>query len=440
MKEEFLHFIWKYGLYDASRLKDSNGNNIIVIQPGEYNRDAGPDFFNSRVRIGDTEWAGNVEIHIKSSHFETHGHHRDHAFDNVILHVVSVNDKRTRNARGREIPTLEISCDEAVSEKYTELLSNPATIACENHLESIDKFFINQWLQALMVERLESKCSYAGDIFKETGNDWDETFYRLLSRYFGFRVNTDPFELMARALPFRLIRKHADNPFQVEALLFGTAGMLDEGLFRNTAKDSYYNDLAREFRMLKAKYSISPVHGWLWKFGRLRPVNFPTVRISQLAAMLGTAGGLFSRVISTGSITELRKLFEVSASEYWADHYIFGKKSPGKSRATGDASVDLLLINAVIPVIFFYGRVRGEPALRDRALDLLDAIDAENNAIIRDWITAGIDPVSASDSQALLQLRLEYCRKRRCLDCRIGTRIITCGWKLKLPEQTILEP
>jgi hypothetical protein len=440
MKEEFLHFVWKNGLYNSDKLSDIDGNPIKVIHPGEYNHDSGPDFFNSRLIINGTEWAGNVEIHLKASHFEAHGHHRDHSFDNVILHVVYEKDKLVRNARGQEVLTVALEIDDEVHEKYSSLVNNPAAIACQDVIGTIDRFYIQHWIQSLMVERLSVKAEAIARIFTETGNDWEETFYRVVSRYFGFRVNTEPFEMLARALPFRIIKKHADNLFQVEALLFGTAGMLEEGLFRNAINDDYYLDLLKEYRVLSAKYSLQPVHGWLWKFSRLRPVNFPTVRLSQLAAMLCVAGGLFSRVIESKKIYEMRSYFEVSASRYWDDHFVFGKRSGRIPKKTGDTATAILLINSVIPVVFCYGRMRNEYEHSERALSFLDEIDPEENVIIEEWGRMGITPVSASDTQALIQLKNEYCRKRRCLDCRIGARLIAAGRRLKDPEELILEP
>lgn len=269
MKEEFLHYLWKYSLYCADSLFDNDGNKITVIHPGEYNRDSGPDFFNARICVGGTEWAGNVEIHTRASHFDTHGHNKDHAFDNVILHVVAENDKDVFDSNGEELLTVELGFDPVYFEKYQDLVNHPAVIACQNDIGLLDNFYIRHWLHSLLIERLQKKSDAIMKIFRETGNDWDETFYRILTRYFGFRVNTEPFEMLASALPFKIIRKHADNRFQVEALLYGTAGMLDEGLFRDAVADNYYKDLIKEYKILSAKYSLKPIHGWLWKFSRL---------------------------------------------------------------------------------------------------------------------------------------------------------------------------
>lgn len=440
MKEEFLHYLWKYSLYDPDSLIDSDGNRIIVINPGMYNRDAGPDFFNARISTGDMEWAGNIEVHVRASHFDTHGHNTDHAFDNVILHIVAEDDKAVFNARGEQLQNVVLHYDPAFLEKYEALVNNPATIACQAGINLIDIFFIRHWLNSLLIERLIKKSEAILKIYSETGNDWDETFYRMLSRYFGFRVNTEPFEMLATALPFRIIRKHADNRFQIEALLFGTAGMLDEGLFKDAINDRYYKNLIKEYKILSVKYSLRSIPGWIWKFNRLRPANFPTVRISQLSSMISLAGGLFSRIVEATSIENLRKLFEAEASVYWNDHYIFGSKSRNMPKKTGNQAGDIFLINAVIPLIFVYGRFKGNNVLQERALSFYEDLPPEANSVISDWKKSDIVSESAFYTQALLQLTNEYCRKRRCLECNIGCRLINSGKKLKNQSELILDP
>lgn len=440
MKEEFLHYLWKYGLYDKESLADSEGNQITIVSPGLYNHDSGPDFFDARIMIAGTLWAGNVEIHILASHFNLHCHQNDPAYNNVILHAVAINDATVINSAGNELLTVELKFDKALYERYENLVNNPCTIACQDHAGRMDPVLVRQWLSALAVERLGRKSEAIMEIARETGNDWEEVFYRMICRYFGFRVNSEPFEMLARALPFKIIRKHSDNIFTIEALLYGAAGMLDEGMFREAINDRYYVDLIREFRVFSSKYSIKPLHGFIWKFGRLRPVNFPTLRISQLAHMLSVSGGLFSRVIEQEDHEELKKLFEVPASEYWEDHFIFGKKALNITRRTGSQATDILLINAIIPVMFVYGKSRGRQDIIDRAVSFLECMAPEENIIINEWKAAGIEAGSAFHSQALLQLRNEYCRKRRCLDCRIGGRLVSMGLKFRDEDQLMMEP
>jgi len=440
MKEEFLHYLWKYSLYDPEKLFDSEGKQIIVINPGEYNRDSGPDFFNARLIIDNTEWAGNVEIHIRSSDFDNHRHNIDPAFDNVILHVVAENDKKVYNTRGEEILTSSLVYNPELYEKYIELVNNPFIIACQGEVNKLDIFYIRHWLGSMVIERLREKSEHIMKILSVTGNDWEETFYRLLSRYFGFRVNTEPFEMLASALPFRIIRKHSDSRFQIEALLYGTAGMLDEGLFKEALNDRYYTDLIKEYKILSAKYSLKPVHGWIWKFARLRPANFPTLRISQLAAMLSVAGGIFSRTLEAGTIHDLRDLFEVTASEYWDNHFVFGKVSRSYHKNTGSQATDILLINAIIPSIFVFGKYRDSNEICEKAITFLENIGPEENIIINEWQSAGIDADTAFITQGLIQLRNNYCKKRRCLDCGIGNKLLMSGKNLKRSEDLMLEP
>jgi hypothetical protein len=440
MKEEFLHYLWKYSLYDPESLIDSDGNKIMVIHPGEYNRDSGPDFFNSRILIAGTIWAGNVEIHTCSSHFDLHGHQSDPAYNNVILHIVAENDKKVFNTKGEEILTIEINYDNSLYDRYLSLVNTPYIIACQNELRNVDRFLIRHWLNSLLIERYRDKSEHILKIFEETGNDWEETFYRLICRYFGFRVNTEPFEILARTLPLRLILRHADNRLQVEALLFGAAGLLDEGIFKEAISDGYYRELLKEFKILRAKYSVQPMHGWVWKFSRLRPANFPTLRISQLASVLSGAGGRFSKIIEASGTESLRSLFNVSASEYWSTHFVFGREGRKTPKNSGSQATDIILINAVIPLIFVYGMIRDSLDIRERAICMLEKIGCEENAIIDEWKTAGINVESAFYSQSLIQLRNEYCKKRRCLQCTIGSKLISEGRKLKDQNELLLEP
>jgi hypothetical protein len=440
MKEEFLHYLWKYNLYDPQELVDNEGNRIKVLNPGEYNRDSGPDFFNTRLKIAGIEWAGNVEIHIRASDFDNHRHNFDPAFDNVILHVVADNDRRVFNSKGDEVLTTGLVFDPQLYEKYINLVNNPFVIACQTGIGELDPLLVRHWLSSLVIERLQEKSEQIINIWSGTDNDWEEAFYRVLSRYFGFRVNTEPFEMLAAALPFKLIRKHSDNLFQIETLLFGTSGMLDEGLFREAVNDDYYLDLIKEYKVLSAKYSLRPVHGWIWKFARLRPANFPTLRISQLAAMLSVTGGLFSRTLEARDINSLRNLFEVTASGYWDDHFVFGKKSRSYPKNVGFQATDILLINAVIPVIFVYGKTRDSREICERAISFLEEISPEENSIIDEWRRVGLEADSAFISQALIQLRNSYCKRRRCLDCRIGAKLIGMGVSFIKPDELILEP
>jgi hypothetical protein len=313
------------------------------------------------------------------------------------------------------------------------------TIACQKDLLNTGSLLINQWLDCLAVERIEKKSATITSLLDKTDYDWEEVFYRMLCRYFGFRVNTEPFEMLANSLPFRIIRKHSDSIFQIEALLFGAAGILDEGLFRESINDDYYKALLKEYKILSAKYTINSIHGWIWKFSRLRPANFPTIRISQLARMLTTTGGLFRKVLEVDKPVLMRRIFDVEASEYWNDHFVFGKKCRKAVKRVGSQAVDILIINAVVPVTFLYGRYKDRQDICEKSLCFLQDIKPESNVIVREWKSVGILSSSAFQSQALLQLRTEYCSKRRCLDCRIGNKLISMGKELKPNEDLMLE-
>jgi len=440
MKEEFLHWMWKNLYFDDGSLCDREAGPIEVISPGEYNRDSGPDFFNTRLIIGGTEWAGNTEIHVNASDWYRHGHHTDHAYDNVILHLVYNEDSDVYSASGRRLITSRPGFDTALWDNYLDFVNNPLSLPCGGLIGMIDGFRVRHWLWSVEVERLERKSGDVMEILTKTGNDWEETLYRLISRYFGFRVNTDPFEMLATRLPLKIIRKHSDNLIQVEALLFGTAGLLDEALFREAVRDEYYLLLTREYRMLRVKYSLQPVDGWIWKFHRLRPANFPTVRLSQLAALLAHRDGLFSRVLGCHEHESLRSLLEATASGYWNSHYRFGKAVPVTAGRAGRQSVDLLIINAVVPLLFVYGKTKQQQEWCDRAVEILDALPPEENSVVTGFTEAGLKPESAFASQALLELRNQRCRTHRCLECTIGSSLIAMGQRIRRSNSLFLEP
>ncbi len=440
MREEFLHWLWKNRLYDAGCLCDGEAGTIEVISPGDYNRDSGPDFFNTRLIVEGTAWAGNTEIHVNASDWYRHGHHTDHSYDNVILHLVDVNDAEVYTASGRRLLTVHLEYDAALWQNYIDLVNNPSVLACAGLTGKTDGFMIRHWLFSLAVDRLERKSNEIMAMLEKTGSDWEETLYRLVSRYFGFRVNTTPFEMLAARLPLKIIRKHSDNPEQVEALLFGTAGLLDETLFREAVNDGYYNLLTREYRVLKTKYSLQPIDGWMWKFHRLRPANFPTVRLSQLASLLTHTDGLFSRVLEARDKDSLRALLGVRASVYWNNHYMFGKEVPSTAGRAGRQSADLLIINAIIPVVFVYGKLKQQQERCEWALDVLDSLPPEENSMVADFTRAGLIPESAMASQALIELRTLWCRYHRCLDCHIGSSLIALGHTIRGSDSVFLEP
>lgn len=438
MKEEFLHWVWKNGMSDMPLL--AGVDPVEVISAGAYNRDSGPDFFNTRILYDGVEWAGNTEIHINASDWYRHGHHTDHAYDNVVLHLVQNNDTEVYTASGRHVLTITMMFSRELWNNYLDFVNDPAPLPCAGYKGRIDTFRMRHWLGSLAVSRLERKSSEVRKKLEQTGYDWEETFYCYISRYFGFRVNRDPFEMLSSRLPLKIIRKHSDNLLQVEALLYGTAGMLDDTLFREAVNDEYYRLLYREFSVLKAKYSLQPVEGWLWKFHRLRPSNFPTVRLSQMAMLMSGGQGLFSRVLECTDVQTLDRLLTASASVYWSSHYVFGRRVRNGVRNMGRQAADNLIINAVVPLLFVYGKIKHLDSYCERALDLLEALPAEDNSITVEFSAAGVTADSAFITQALTELRNSLCRSHKCLDCFIGSELIALGHELKKPGSLLLEP
>ena len=421
MKEEFLQFIWKQGLFIKNDLKTMDGKLVEIISPGQTNSDSGPDFFNARVRIGETIWAGNVEIHQKSSHWYQHRHDTDAAYNNVILHVVEQHDKPVQ-VKNHELPTLEIRYPAEILENYEQLLKSKHWVLCEEKLPDVDPFILRFWYSSLMIERLQSKTGDILAILEQNKSNWNETFYQLLSRNFGMKTNALPFEMLAKSLPLNVLSKHKNNLFQLEALLFGQSGLLNATLLG----DDYLLSLRKEYSYLYKKYGLSGIESHLWKFMRLRPINFPTIRIAQLATLIHHSSALFSRILETENPNELRKLFDVSASEYWNTHYSFNKISKDNHTKTlGDTAFNNLVINTIVPMLFVYGDQHLDQTMKDRALQLLEKLAPESNQIIRKWNEMGIDCRSAFETQALLQLKNSYCANKKCLNCQLGAKIIT---------------
>ncbi|MDT8400057.1 MAG: DUF2851 family protein [Bacteroidales bacterium] len=439
MKEEFLHFIWKNSLFENAELLTCEGKTLHVIDPGAYNRDSGPDFFSSRIRLDETEWAGNVEIHINASDWYRHKHHLDHGFDNVILHVVANNDTGVLTASGREPATFVITWQDGVEERYNNYVNNTHVIACSADLASLPVFSQRHWISRMAIERLEGKINKIKETLRATNNDWDETLYRLLSRYFGLKVNSEPFYLLSCNLPLKIIRKHADNRLQVESLLYGQAGMLEPGVFKSEIYDEYFTALVKEYKVLRRKYSLKPIDPWMWKYHRLRPANFPTIRISQLAGLLCSGRSLFAIVKDSKNLSGLKGLFMCEASSYWNRHYVFGAYKGGRVKKTGTTFINLLLINTVIPLLFLYGKETGNEEASARATDLLDSIEPEENRVTREWAAAGITVSSALESQGLIHLRETYCKNRLCLDCQYGSKLISLGKNIDSEDKYLLE-
>jgi len=420
MTEEFLVHIWKYGLFNRNSMVSDTGEKIEVISLGEMNPNAGPDFLNARIRIGDTLWAGNIEIHINSSDWKKHKHDKDKSYDNVILHVVLNADEPVMRTNASRIPAVVLQFDKNLYANYITLIGNKSWIPCQLHIPKIDSFLIHTLLSSILVERLQAKTGRIDQMLEQYNNSWEEVFYIQLARNFGFSINAEPFEQLARSLPLQCLAKHKNNLIQTEALLFGQAGFLEKEL-----DDNYYQKLKAEFRHLSNKFNLKPVDVQQWKFLRLRPVNFPTIRLAQFASLIHTSSGLFRKIIETETLNALQNIFSVKTSDYWETHYQFGINAVKKTKTLGKEAINIILINTVIPLMFQYGCKTGNEKLKTRAVDLLTRMPAEKNAVTRRWIKSGINVESAFDSQALLQLYNNYCIKKQCLHCMIGNKIIT---------------
>jgi len=422
MNEDFLHHLWKFRLYNSLGLKTTVGEELLILKTGQHNTDGGPDFFNSQIKIGKTKWAGNVEVHLKSSDWKKHAHDKDGAYKNVILHVVYENDEDVFSSDGNKIAALELKdrFNPKIYENYLKLIESKEWIPCQKYISNVDKITVTSWMERLLVERLESKTQSILDTLKLNRNNWEETFYQHLAKNFGFKTNGVPFESLAKSLPLNYLAKHKDHLSQIEALLFGQAGLLDKNF-----KDDYPNALKKEYTFLQKKYSLNPIDGSLWKFLRLRPGNFPTIRIAQFAQLIHKSSKLFSKILEQEDIDRIKSFFSVSTSDYWKSHFTFDKPSTLKEKTLGSDSAAIIIINTVVPLIFAYGKHRQSEEHEERALQILEQLSPEKNSIIDNWNSLGIKAINAANTQSLLQLKNEYCSKKKCLVCGIGSKIIS---------------
>ncbi|MDX9942492.1 MAG: DUF2851 family protein [Bacteroidales bacterium] len=424
MKEEFISYLWKNRLLFAERLYTQTGEPLYIQHPGQENHDAGPDYFAARIRIGTTLWVGNVEIHTRSSHWLLHGHQNDPAYDNIILHVVYEHDQEISNSRGEVFQVLEVkdNFDSGLLLNYEKLQSSRAWVPCERQVASVAGLVWNNWLNRLLVERLERKSEEVLHFLEYFGNDWDQTFFFLLARNFGFKVNASPFGLLAQRTPFTLLARNRDNLTIVEALLFGQAALLGEDL-----EDLYPRTLLKEYRHQAAKHNLNPVDRGLWKFARLRPLNFPSIRIAQFAMLIHQSGHLFRNLLETRKPDDIQRQLRVKASPYWDEHYVFDRKTAPREKPLGKDAINNIIINSLAPVLFIYGRQNMRQVLCDKAIDLLQTTPAENNEIIRKWNSIGVRAQHAADSQALIECKKYYCNPKHCLHCPIGHLILKGG-------------
>lgn len=421
MNEEFLHYIWKFKLFDQQNLKTTTGEVVEIVKSGSHNTDAGPDFFNAQLKVDNTLWAGNVEIHVNSSDWKKHMHQQDKAYNNIVLHVVYQADVPIYRSSGEAIPTVELKerIQEKIYHNYLNFKSSNDWIPCEKQISATPPLIINSTLDRLLLERLERKSLSITNSLRLNNNNWEETFYQHLARNFGFKTNSEPFELLAKALPSLYLGKHKNSLLQIEALLFGQAGLLDQHF-----NDKYLQSLQNEYAFLKHKLKLQSIEAHLWKFLRLRPVNFPTIRIAQFANLVYNSTHLFSKIIETTQCADLKKLMDVDVSEYWQTHYTFDKVSRLKTKHLGEEAVNNIIINTIVPFLFVYGKQKNEEKYVDRALQFLEQTSGENNEIIKRWKLLKMPVKSAYSTQALLQLKNEYCTAKKCLNCSIGNYLL----------------
>lgn len=421
MTEEFLHYLWKFKLLKGEFVL-SSGEYVEIIHPGLHNSDAGPDFFNAKIKIGSTLWAGNVEIHVKASDWLLHQHQNDSAYDSIVLHVVHQNDATIKRKNMEIIPCIEVSnaYDKELYHRYQDFLSNKNWIPCERLFKNADHFITVSWLERLLIERIENKTQEIYAKLKLSQNNWESCFYQLLAKNFGFKLNALPFELLANSLPIHILAKHKNSDFQLAALLFGQAALLNDEY-----KDRYPQSLLSEYQFLSKKYKLHPISGHLWKFLRLRPMNFPTIRISQFANLIFQSKHLFSKIIEAKKIEAIYQLFQLSADTYFDNHYLFDEENAiKKPKHIGKNSIDLLIINTIVPMLFCYANEKDEKDYQERALNFLEQIKPEYNSIIKKWISIGWKVDNAFQSQALLELKNKYCDQKKCLQCRIGNDLL----------------
>ncbi len=423
--EQLLHYCWKHKLFPLPPLRTTGGQPVEVIDTGLHNRNAGPDFFNAKVKIGDTVWVGNVEIHDRSSDWYTHRHEHDKNYDNVVLHVVGIADKEVTTSNGHTLPQMQLDIPPEVLANYDALLKADRYPPCHSIIPSLSSLTMHSWMSALQTERLEQKTEAIRQRVTRCDGSWEAAYFVTLARNYGFGINGDTFEQWALNIPLHGVDHHRDNLFQIEAIFLGQAGLLEFDAvperYRQTAIDEgYFTRLRTEYLYLAHKFSLKPISHNLWRFLRLRPQNFPHIRIVQLANLYYHRQTSLAQLTSCDNIKSVGELMRTGVTPYWESHYTFGSAGAPKEKRLSPFSLNLLLINTAIPMLFAYGRYKQDEHLCDRAFEFLEQLKAEDNHIVRMWKECGLVVGNAGDSQALIQLKKEYCDKKECLRCRIG--------------------
>jgi len=422
LNEDFLHYIWQYRLFKRLDVYCKDGQPLQIIHPGVKNTDAGPDFTLAKLRIGPQLWAGNVEIHLKSSDWQLHGHQKDKSYDTVVLHAVYEDDIEIRRTDGTLIPILILKelVPESLLNNYLQLIGGRNFFPCSNQIKDVDQLRIDEMLEKMIKKRLAGRAADVYDKMQQNNNNWNETYYYLLMRNFGFKVNAVPFELLADAVPSTLIGRYSDQPLQVAALLFGVAGFLERDF-----KDDYPRQLKSAFVFLQKKYQLKSIDVSLWKFMRIHPQNFPVWRIAQAASLLAGTKHSLSKILENPDLKEIKEMFSVYAAHaYWNNHSDFDRECKEGSTRLGKHSIENIVINTVSLILYTYGQYSGRPQFIERAFTLLKTIPSERNAILLNYQQAGMKLRHAYDSQAVLELNKKFCSQKKCLNCIIGIDLL----------------
>lgn len=420
MNESLLQYAWQCKLFKMNMIYTVDNDPIEIIDVGQLNHDAGPDFFNAKIRIGETIWAGNIEIHVLASDWYRHHHEKDKRYDSIILHVVGESDIRVQRTNGEIIPQLQLQLNEDVKRKYEILEQSTHWIRCGTIWGKADPTLLSFQLSRTVRGRIHRKSREILSLLEQNKNDWASTFYQILLKGFGMHTNSLPFELLGKSLPLRVLAKQKSDLMDIEALLFGQAGLLCEGI-----DDNYKTDLTKRYQYLRHKYELSPIEGNLWRYGKMRPSNFPHIKIAQFAVLIHKSEHLFSKLKECNQIEMARELLQCETSKYWNKHYLFGKESPTTSKHMDKHTIDSLIINTVIPTLFVYGEKHKDESLQEKMLKWLEELPAENNNITKGWREIGQPVNNAYESQALLELKTQYCDLNKCLRCGIGHHLLS---------------
>mgnify|MGYP002767020348 FL=1 len=420
--EKLMQYVWKHRLWRSEDMVTNTGKKVRVVDPGLLNTDAGPDFFNAKIEIDGHMWVGNVEMHYRATDWKRHRHDSDKAYDSVILHVVAKDDAPVRRTNGELIPQLVLEVSPQFNADYASLVGATIEVPCATKIKQVPHLTIVEWVEGLAFERLHGKVERIHQLLDSFNGSWEDVCYVTLARNFGFGINNDAFERLARRTPLRLLGKHSDSVLQIEALLFGQAGMLDA---QKPGMDNYYNQLCTEYAFLSNKFQLTPMEKESWKLFRIRPQNFPYRRIAMLAQFIEGGFRMMNRILEAEGEKEMRALFEVELSGYWTKHYTFGKPNERATATLSRSSIDIILINTVAPLLYAYGELTGNYEMTDKAIKLLEDLRAESNSIVSHFVAYGIDCPDALTSQALVQLKREYCDARKCIYCKIGHHLLS---------------